>query len=116
MFIINNQTVTLTRGDTGSLQAIPVVEATGDPYIFEEGDQVIFRLRKLPGLGEVFEKECHIDLNNNECSVTLKPEDTIQLAMTEYRYEFELIDGNEDHYTFIANQKFIVGKELEDHG
>ena len=115
MFTINGQTITLTRGDTAAIQPIPTVTATGDPYVFEDGDRVVFRLRQLPDLGEVVEKDCLIDLNENTCTVTLHPEDTIGLSMTEYRYEFELIDTNGGHYTFIANQKFIIGKELEQH-
>ena len=116
MFTINGQTITLTRGDTAAIQPIPTVTATGDPYVFENGDRVVFRLRQLPDLGEVVEKDCLIDLVENTCTVTLHPADTIGLSMTEYRYEFELIDTNEGHYTFIANQKFIIGKELEQHG
>lgn len=116
MFTINGQTITLTRGDTAAIQPIPTVTATGDPYIFEDGDRVVFRLRRLPDMGEVVEKECYIDLNEQTCTVTLHPEDTMDLAMTEYRYEFELIDTSDGHYTFIANQKFIIGKELESHG
>lgn len=116
MFTINGQTITLTRGDTAAIQPIPTVTATNEPYEFQEGDAVKFRLRRLPDCGEVLEKDCYIDLSENTCTVTLHPEDTEQLQMTEYRYEFELIDTNEAHYTFIANQKFIIGKELESHG
>ena len=116
MFTIIGQQITITRGDTAPIQAIPMLEDTGEPYVFQEGDRVFFRIRRLPGLGEVIEKECHIDLSDNSCSVKIVPEDTAGLEMTEYRYEFELVDSNDDHYTFIANQKIIVGKELEDHG
>lgn len=115
MFTIEGQTITLTRGDTAAIQPIPTVTATGEPYVFEDGDKVYFRLRQLPDVGAVFEKECYIDLENNTCNLTLQPDDTIDLSMSEYRYEFELVDTNNGHYTFIANQKFIVGKELENH-
>ena len=115
MFEINGQTITLTRGDTAFIQPIPTVMATGQPYEFQNGDKVYFRLRQLPDVGAVFVKECNIDLADNLCTITLNPEDTIDLNMTEYRYEFELVDTDGGHYTFIANQKFIVGKELEEH-
>lgn len=116
MFTIEGQTITLTRGDTAPIQPIPIVTATGDPYQFQEGDKVFFRLRQLPDIGVVFVKECNIDLSTNICSVKLDPEDTIDLSMTEHRYEFELVDADGGHYTFIANQKFVIGKELEEHG
>ena len=115
MFTIEGQTITLTRGDTAAIQPIPTVTATGEPYEFNDGDKVYFRIRQLPEVGAVFEKECHIDLVENTCTVTLDPEDTIGLSMTEYRYEFELVDTDGGHYTFIANQKLIIGKELESH-
>ena len=115
MFTIEGLTITLTRGDTAAIQPIPTVTATANPYVFQEGDKVYFRIRQLPDVGAVVVKECHIDLNENTCTVTLSPEDTIDLGMTEYRYEFELVDTNGGHYTFIANQKFIIGKELEEH-
>ena len=107
--------ITLTRGDTAFFD-VTVSHKDDTPYELQVGDRVVFRLRQLPDLGEVVEKDCLIDLVENTCTVTLHPEDTIGLSMTEYRYEFELIDTNEGHYTFIANQKFIIGKELEQHG
>lgn len=115
MYTIDGQTILVTRGDTAAIQPIPVVTLTGEPYVFQEGDKVILRIRQLPDTGSVVEKECSIDTSTNTCSIKLAPEDTIGLNMTEYRYEFELIDTNGDHYTFIADQKFIVGKELESH-
>ena len=115
MFTINGQTIHLTRGDTAAIQPIPTVTATGNAYVFEDGDKVYFRLRQMPDLGEVITKECVIDMEENTCVLTLKPSDTEDLMMTEYRYEFELVDTNEDHYTFIEDQPFIIGKELENH-
>jgi len=117
MFQIEGQTITLTRGDTASIQPIPTVIATGRPYVFQSGDVVKFRIRRLPDCGEIeLEKDCFIDLENNICTLTLHPEDTEGLQMTEYRYEFELVDTDGAKYRFVANQKFIVGKELVSHG
>ena len=115
MFEINGYTITLTRGDTAPIQLIPTVLATGQPYVFQEGDAVKFRIRQLPECGEVFEFDGYIDITNNTCIVTIHPEDTWDLAMTEYRYEAELQDANGGRFTFIADQKFIIGKELENH-
>lgn len=116
MLEINGQSILFTRGDTGRLVAVPVVSSTGENYVFVEGDRVIFRLRRTPDSGEVFEKDAVIDLENNRAAIRLDPEDTIDLQMTEYRYEFELVTALGEHYTFVANQSFTIGKELEDHG
>lgn len=115
MFTINGYTITLTRGDSASIQLIPTVLATGRAYVFQTGDAVKFRIRQLPECGEVVELDGYIDLVENTCVVTIHPEDTENLIMTEYRYEAELQDANGGRFTFIADQKFIVGKELENH-
>lgn len=115
MLTISGQTISLTRADTARLQPVPVVESTGMLYEFSEGDRVVFRLRKLPDRGTVLEKDCTIDLETNQAVVKLIPEDTENKSMSEYRYEFELVTADDEHYTFIENQKFIIGKELETH-
>lgn len=115
MFEIHDQTIILTRGDTAYIQPIPADEDTGELYEFQEGDKVYFRLKQLPDVGAVFVKECNIDLADNLCTLTLDPEDTIDFPMTEHRYEFELVTAIGERHTFIANQKFIIGKELEEH-
>ena len=116
MFEINGYTITLTRGDSASIQLIPTVLATGAAYVFQSGDAVKFRIRQLPECGAVVELDGYINLENNTCVVTVHPEDTWDLMMTEYRYEAELQASDGGRYTFIADQKFIIGKELENHG
>ena len=43
------------------------------------------------------------------------PEDTIPFDFGDYRYEIELVTGDDEHYTVIADSVFKIGTELEHH-
>ena len=116
MLKINKQNITLTRGDTAYLRFRPQIRMNNDPiadYTFESGDSVVFRLKKDDG---ILEKSCVIDLENNTAILTLVPGDTIDLLTKVYTYEVELITQYGEHFTFIADQYFTIGKEVEEHG
>lgn len=113
MLKVYGDVVHLTRRDSGEMQIFVYVdEEHATPYEFQAGDRVFFKMRLLPEYGEVLEKECYIDFENNECFLTLKPEDTEGFAMTEYRYQVRLTDINGENYTIIENETFVLGKEL----
>lgn len=106
--------ICMTRSDTAYLQFIPQIQNSEtnefEDYEFEEGDSVIFRLQ----LGSTaFEKHCRIDLETNNCVLTLVPSDTKDLEFRTYYYEVELVTSREEHFTFIANRRFTVEKEIE---
>ena len=113
MFNVYGKVVHLTRRDSADMQIFVYVdEEQTVPYEFQEGDRVFFKMRLLPEYGEVLEKECYIDFENNECFLTLEPEDTDGFAMTEYRYQVRLTDSSGHNYTIIENETFVLGKEL----
>lgn len=116
MLKIDKQNITLTRGDTAYLRFRPRIRINDNPiadYTFVEGDSVVFRLKKDDG---IFEKNCVIDLENNTAILTLVPADTIGLQIKAYIYEVELITQYNEHFTFVADQYFTIGKEVEEHG
>lgn len=114
MLVIEDRAIFLTRGDTAFIKATPI---DGDEdYTFQDGDKVIFRLRRKAGQGEIAcEKECVIDFVENQAVLTLAPEDTENCEFKEYRYEFELVTADDEHFTFVADEPFTIGKELENH-
>lgn len=121
MLKITGLDIYLTRGDSARIQAIPKIkdqEGERIPYTLEEGDQIIFRLKlKAEDTYQVVcEKECSMDYVNNKAILNLVPEDTDGCEFKKYRYEFELITVEDFHSTFIENQSFEIGKELETHG
>ena len=116
MLRIDNQDISLTRGDTAYLQFIPQVEGENHKridYVLNDGDTVIFRLKSTKS---IFEKDCVIDLAENTSILVLVPDDTINLDFATYYYEVELVTIYGEHFTFIANKRFTIGKEIEPHG
>lgn len=121
MLTVKGLSIYLTRGDSARIQAVPKIkDQYGErvPYILEDGDVIIFRLKRKAddSYTPVVEKECLIDIENNKAVIYLQPEDTDSCEFKEYRYEFELITHDDFHCTFIENQPFTIGKELEIHG
>lgn len=114
MLSINEQEIYMTRGDTPEL-SVKALNDDGTDYEFQEGDRVFFRMGLKPGRDVVLEKECTIDTENNVAVLVFEQEDTDELLFKVYRYEFELVTSEDAHYTFIADQPFEIGKEIELH-
>jgi len=113
MLIIKGQEIYLTRGDTAEI-SFTATNEDGTDYEFQSGDIVYFRMALKAGEDVAVEKECVIDVENNKAVLILEPEDTAECKFKVYRYEVELIaieDGS--HSTFIADQSFEIGKEIE---
>lgn len=116
MLKIDGKNITLTRGDTAYIRFRPKIRVSGSPvtdYTLVSGDAVIFRLKKEDS---VFEKACNIDLEKNTAILNIVPEDTIDLKYKFYEYEVELITHYQEHFTFVADALFKVGREVEEHG
>lgn len=112
-----NNEIYLTRGDTAYIKPILKVEDEEkcnkyNPYEFQEGDTIIFRLANNNS-DILIEKNCVIDLENNKATLTLLPSDTENLDPKVYFYCFELVTATDDHFTFVENARFTLGKELE---
>lgn len=112
MLVVNGQSLYLTRGDNGEL-SIKATNDDGTEYEFQDGDRVFFRVGLKPGQDVALVKECVVDLEENNAVLYLEPEDTWGLNFKTYRYECELVTANDEHYTFIVDQSFEVGKEIE---
>ena len=120
---VDGKKIYLTRADSGRFKVIPKVKDPENPdqripYTLEEGDRIVFRLkRKAEDIYQVVcAKDCILDIGNNNAFLYLDPEDTQTCEFKEYRYEFELITHDDFHTTFIENEPFTIGKELETHG
>ena len=121
MIEVDGLSIYLTRGDSAILQATPTTkDEHGEkvPYEFSEGDKIIFRLKMKAedSYQVVCEKECVMDYANNKAVLHLDPKDTEHCEFKKYRYELELVTASDFHSTFIENQDFTIGKELETHG
>lgn len=119
--ITPNGEIHLTRGDTAFIEPIVEIEdkekkGKFDPYEYQDGDRVIFRLALNVNSPLLIEKDCYIDLENNTATLTLNPEDTIGLEPKVYFYCMELVTVTDNHFTFIENTRFTIGKEMEKRG
>lgn len=111
LYIDREGNMTLTRADTAFIDVTSFKNQVGETYQLFEGDKVYFRLKTNP----ILEKELMIDLLNNKASLHIIPDDTAGLPFTTFKYEMELVTSTGEHFTFIADRNFTVGKEVEEH-
>ena len=109
MLKINKQTITLTKGDDASLRLVPRYKDRTE-YVLTEGDSAVFRIKFGHTLVEL---DCTLNLETNKIVANITPNDTKDFNPGIYRYEAELITSFGFHYTFIADQTFILGQEYE---
>lgn len=109
MLKINKQTITLTKGDDASLRLVPRYKDKTE-YVLTEGDSAVFRIKFGHTLVEL---QCTLNLETNKIVANITPNDTKDFNPGIYRYEAELITSFGFHYTFIADQTFILGQEYE---
>jgi hypothetical protein len=109
--IDRNLNITLTRADTAYIDVTTLKNADGTDYTYEDGDAVYFRLKAI----STMEKQLGIDFENNKSTLTLYPEDTVDIPFGIYKYGMELVTALGEHFTFIADKNFTISKELEVH-
>lgn len=113
MLKITGKQIELTRGDTAFIILRPIIKQSGEQRRLLETDRIIFRLKTRQTMVEI---PCVINTEDNTATLTIEEEDTAAITPGTYRYEAELVTNNDQHFTFIADQPFILGKELEEHG
>lgn len=115
MIQITGQSIYLTRGDSATLEIDLKRQGTSTAYVIQEGDTFYFRVKRNPNSELLIEKEFEAT-GESKIALTLDPEDTADLFNgTDYRYEVELVTAGGWHDTFIADQLFHIGVELEGH-
>ena len=112
--IDKDNNIKLTRGDTAYINLDPLINSDGTVYEFQEGDKIYFRLRT--NTYRLLTKELEIDLSTNTATLSIDPLDTANFPLGVHKYELELVTVLNEHFTFIANKKFILDRELEGHG
>ena len=109
MHSINGNDITLTRGDSLTIQI--GMEKDGEPYVPEVGSVVRFAMKakyKDPDEAVLLVKNIPIDT----LELDFEPEDTKELTMGKtYVYDIELTDENGYVDTFISGT-FTVGEEV----
>lgn len=105
MFSINNNIITITRGDTGKFTICPM-DKDRNAYILEEGDSILFTVKKdTSDTSEVL-------IQKNGPEVILQPSDTKPLKYGTYKYDVEVRLANGEIYTIIPESDFVVKGEV----
>lgn len=111
--IAGNQ-ITITRGNSATIEITPYIGSLETPVILSEDDKVLFTVKdsfKKIKFKKVLTKE-NQDSSTGAVTLTLFPEDTINFLEQNYSYDCVLIYTNGDAYTFIPSSLFIVSTAI----
>lgn len=113
MLVVSGTSIMLTRGNTAELLIAPVDEESYH-YMLSDGEKVIFTVKNAKGVVVIQKvlKADNQDQETGEIAVIISPEDTINLAETEYKYDVLLVTKTGDAYTFIGPSTFSVGSAI----
>ena len=108
MLEINGSDIYLTKGDTAHLAVGITTAASGDAYLMQPDDTLIFTVRK-----QAYEASPVLlqKIVKGSSKIHLTPEDTAQLAPGSYKYDVELRTGA-DVYTVIQCSEFRLLVEV----
>lgn len=110
MMMVKGNQIFLTRGDSLFIK-LSLEKEDGSDYIPSDSDKIYFRLKKYATSTDILIEKQIINM-----ILELTPDDTKKLDFGTYRYEIELVTGDDRHYTIIADEPFAIEKELENHG
>lgn len=108
LYIKDDGTIRLTRGDTARL-TIPIINsASNDEYVMQSGDVLFFTVKKsAKDTNYLFQKE-----SAGTNAIHIKPEDTDNLSFGKYKYDVQLTTVYGDVYTIIEPSVFEIMEEI----
>ena len=110
MLTVKGKRITLTKGDTAVID-VPLFDASGNPYVPEEGDEMRFAMKKLYTDAEPI---LTVPIDMEDYVLTILPEDTQSLvAPCSYVFDIQvsLADGTID--TVIPNGTLYLTEEVD---
>lgn len=117
MFKVENNAITITRGDSG-IAEITLTTDEGEEYTPQEGDSIRFAVKSnrfTPKMTEFVDLEPLIEKNIpiTDLNLRLVPNDTKNLPFGSYLYDLELTfaDGYVD--TFVNCAAFRIVPEVD---
>jgi hypothetical protein len=106
MLSVRNSDIQLTRGDSASFNLV-ITKSDGSLYTREDGDKLIFTLKKTYNSAEALLSKEISDFN-----LVLNPEDTSKLSYGEYWYDVQLTTEDNKVYTVIGPARFVLREEV----
>lgn len=115
MIDIDVNDIEIVQGNTAEIDITPL-EDDDTPVIMQDGDKVIFTVAL--GRKTYIRKELTAAMQNEDGSLTLtlSPEDTINMPPIDYEYDCLFIFADGSSYTFIQKAKFTVDKAISKKG
>lgn len=108
LYIKEDGTIRLTRGDTARL-TVPITNSTNNSeYEMQTDDTLYFSVKKSAKESEyLFQK-----IADGSNSIHIEPEDTAGLSFGKYKYDVQLTTAAGDVYTVIEPSVFEVMEEI----
>lgn len=106
MLNCQNNTITLTRGDTAVLK-LDIIDEQGIPYDVTDSDVVIFTLKR-----SVLDKAVVFQKSMVDGKITIQPQDTANLEYGQYFYDVELTKEDGFVATVIPPHRFVIAEEV----
>ena len=106
MLNCQNNTITMTRGDTAVLK-LDIINEQGIPYVPTDGDVVLFTLKR-----NVMEKDVILQKSMVDGKIIIHPQDTSHLEYGQYVYDVELTKENGFVATVIPPSRFVIAEEV----
>lgn len=106
MFTVNNNNISMIRGDSGVF-AVSIADTNGNAVELTEGDALTFTLRRTPRSPTIVLQKTITD-----GTLTINPSDTQDMPFGSYVYDVELkrADGYTD--TIISPHEFLLLEEV----
>lgn len=106
MFSIENNVISITRGDTGRFE-LTVLDPQGNKYDYDE-DSVVFTVKaNTTAENPLIEKTIKPDE-----TIVIEPDDTANLAYGKYVYDVELVTKTGIVDTIITPHPFYIRPEV----
>ena len=108
LYVKDNGTIQLTRGDTARLEITIKNSLDGNEYLMDPDDVLTFTIKKSVKDSEsLVKKESH-----GHNAFHIEPKDTEELSFRKYFYDVQLTRANGDVYTVIVPTIFEILKEV----
>lgn len=108
LYVLDDGTIRLTRGDTARF-TIPITnETNGEEYTMQSGDILYLTIKKS---GKDYEPLLQKSAKGSNV-IKIDPLDTKELAFNKYKYDVQLTTESGDVYTIIEPRTFEIMEEI----
>lgn len=108
LFIEDDGTVKLTRGDTAKLNVSITDDITHEIYEIQPTDVLVMSIKK----SIKDETACVTKSITGSSTFTILPSDTHNLSFGNYFYDVQITNANNEVYTVIGPCSFVLLKEV----